>query len=108
MLGQGVEGDVGARALSVVVGAAKLGASCREATTGSDGGQSGTDSGGGVHLCSISELAVIAEVAIAVNMLTLKYRGERMDDREWTDGAKVNIARCAWDNPNHMIFNPVT
>lgn len=50
VLGQRVEGDVGARALGVVVGAAELGASGGEATTGSDGGQSGADSGRGVHL----------------------------------------------------------
>lgn len=50
VLGQRIEGDVGARALSVVVGAAELGASGGEATTGSDSGQTGADSGGGVHL----------------------------------------------------------
>lgn len=58
MLGERVEGDVGARTLGVVVGAAELGASGGEATTGSDGGQSGADSGGSVHLrrdCELNE-----------------------------------------------------
>lgn len=50
VLGQGVEGNVGARTLSVVVGAAELGASGGETTTGSEGGgHTGPDSGG-VHL----------------------------------------------------------
>lgn len=50
VLGERVEGDVAARTLGVVVGAAKLGASGGEATTGSEGGgHSGPDSGG-VHL----------------------------------------------------------
>lgn len=56
VLGQGIEGNVGARALGVVVGTAELGASGREATTSSDGGQSGPDGGGGVHLEAVSFL----------------------------------------------------
>lgn len=52
VLGERVEGDVGARTLGVVVGAAKLGASGGEATTGSEGGgHSGPDSRG-IHLRS--------------------------------------------------------
>lgn len=51
VLGQGVEGDVGARALGVVVRATELGAGGREATAGNGGsGHSGPESGSGVHL----------------------------------------------------------
>lgn len=81
MLGHGVEGNVGARALSVVVGAAELGAAGGEATTGSSG-QTGADSGGGVHLCRLSELAVLAVVPIALQRTHL----EGTKRREWTIG----------------------
>ena len=49
MLGQRVEGNVGARTLSVVVGATQLGASGGEGTAAGDC-QTGTDGGRGVHL----------------------------------------------------------
>lgn len=50
-LGKRVEGDVRARALSVVVRAAELGAGGGKATTGDErGGHSGPQSGSGVHL----------------------------------------------------------
>lgn len=50
VLGQGVEGDVGARTLSVVVRAAELGASGGEATAGSKGGGHSSPDSGGNHL----------------------------------------------------------
>lgn len=54
VLGLGVEGNVGARTLSVVVGTGKLCASSRESTASDKSvGQSGTGSGGGNHLVSI-------------------------------------------------------
>lgn len=109
VLGQGVEGDVGARALGVVVGAAELGASGGEATTGSDGGQSGTDSGGGVHLRSQCELAVIASDPIALRSTYLEVqRGESgrsgMDGRNQNEHRKVRNGSIA----GHGIPNPVT
>lgn len=65
VLGQGVEGNVGARALSVVVGAGELGAASGETTTGNSG-QTGASGGGSVHLCRVSEFAVTAIVPIAL------------------------------------------
>lgn len=54
VLGLGVEGNVGARALSVVVRAGKLCTGGRESTASDKGvGQSGPGSGGGNHLVSI-------------------------------------------------------
>lgn len=51
VLGLGVEGNVGARTLGVVVGASELGAGGREATAGDEGiGHSGPESDGGTHL----------------------------------------------------------
>lgn len=51
VLGHRVEGDVGARTLGVVVGAAELGTGGRKATAGNEGGgHTGPESGGGVHL----------------------------------------------------------
>ena len=51
VLGQRVEGDVGARTLGVVVRAAELGAGGGKATTGNEGGgHSGAESGSSVHL----------------------------------------------------------
>ena len=51
VLGQGVEGDVGARALGVVVRATELSAGGGKATAGNGGsGHSGAESGSGVHL----------------------------------------------------------
>lgn len=49
VLGQRVEGNVGARTLSVVVGATQLGASGGEGTAAGDC-QTGTDGGRSVHL----------------------------------------------------------
>ena len=54
VLGLGVEGNVGARTLSVVVRAGKLCTGGRESTASDKGvGQSGPGSGGGNHLASI-------------------------------------------------------
>lgn len=51
VLGQRVEGQVGTRALSVVVWAGELGTGGGKATTGDEGGgHSGAESRGSVHL----------------------------------------------------------
>lgn len=51
VLGQRVEGNVGARALSVVVRTGELGPGGGKATTGDEGsGHSGAESRSGVHL----------------------------------------------------------
>ena len=94
MLGQRIERNVGARALSVVVGAAELGTGGGEATTGSDGGQSGADSGGSVHLCRDSQLAVIVGGPIALRGAYLEVQRGRsgrsgMDGRSQSEHRKV-------------------
>lgn len=98
MLGQRVEGDVGARALGVVVGATELGASGGEATTSSDGGQSGADSGGGVHLHRDCELSMATFNPIATEYAYLEVqRGENgrsgMDGRSQSEHRKVRMRR---------------
>lgn len=60
-----------------MVRAAELGASGGEATTGSDVGQSGADSGGSVHLCMSSEFAVITAASMAVQLAYLElHKGD--------------------------------
>ena len=52
---QGVEGQVAARALGVVVRAGHLGASRLEAAAGDEGwGRGGAEGSTGEHLCSVS------------------------------------------------------
>lgn len=58
-----------------MVGAAELGTGGGEATTGSDGGQSGADSGGSVHLCRDSELDATAKDLIAFRGTYLEVEG---------------------------------
>lgn len=70
VLGLGVEGNVGARALSVVVRTGKLCTGGRESTASDKGvGQSGPGSGGGNHLTSIRQES-IGNSSIRVRTLT--------------------------------------
>lgn len=59
VLGLGVEGNVGARTLSIMVGTGELCTGGRESTASDKGvGQSGPGSGGGNHLVSIRQESI--------------------------------------------------
>lgn len=68
-----------------MVGAAELGASGGEATTGSNGGQTGPDGGGGVHLKG-SQLAIRPRVAIGILKITYLEAQKGGSERSELDG----------------------